>query len=209
MTKEQFFQTGCPSPECEGLSMVENDGRVVACTTTNYQGFISMMRPGAFVSRFSGIDKRRPGCYALSVKGRIPDFILNEANDEDISLGKSTSQPKSARIPDDTQSEAASSSSGDEDDMPLAKRARLETVEADAPGEEGVVDAVGGSASERRTSAEESAVQSDRTGISKASSSTMILEPEGDAEFNRAWAEPSSESLDPNSEPLGPNTDPT
>merc|ERR1712070_1362971 len=61
-TKDQFYQTGCP--ECK-LDMAENEGRVLVCTTTNFQGYIALLRPGAFVSRFNGLEKRTPGLYAL------------------------------------------------------------------------------------------------------------------------------------------------
>lgn len=52
---------------------------MVACTTTNFQGFISLIRPGYFLSRFNGLDNKRPGCYALTVKGTIPDYVLHES----------------------------------------------------------------------------------------------------------------------------------
>merc|ERR1719215_1631668 len=81
MTKEQFYDFGCPT--CRGvLDMAGSEGRVVACTTTNFQGFISLMRPGAFLSRFNGLESRRPGCYALTVHGKIPDYILHESEVE-------------------------------------------------------------------------------------------------------------------------------
>ena len=57
--------------------MRENENRVVGCTSPHFRGFVSMMRPDAFVSRFNGLDKRQPGCYALMVPGKIPEYILN------------------------------------------------------------------------------------------------------------------------------------
>jgi len=81
MTKEQFLQHGCPYCK-DVLHMQDDEGRVLACTTTNYQGFIASIRPGAFVSRFNGLDGRLPGCYALTVQGSIPDYILHESEYE-------------------------------------------------------------------------------------------------------------------------------
>lgn len=81
MTRDQFLQLGCPTCR-DVLRMQHDDARVTACTTTRFQGFITMMEPGAFVSRFCGLDKRKPGCYALAVKGSIPDHIINESEFE-------------------------------------------------------------------------------------------------------------------------------
>eukprot|EP00441_Pelagodinium_beii_P046282 CAMPEP_0197622266 /NCGR_PEP_ID=MMETSP1338-20131121/2631_1 /TAXON_ID=43686 ORGANISM="Pelagodinium beii, Strain RCC1491" /NCGR_SAMPLE_ID=MMETSP1338 /ASSEMBLY_ACC=CAM_ASM_000754 /LENGTH=222 /DNA_ID=CAMNT_0043191971 /DNA_START=21 /DNA_END=689 /DNA_ORIENTATION=+ len=80
LSKEQFFKMGCPN--CKGsLNMKESEGRVVACTTSHFQGFISMVKPGAFVSRFNGLERRPPGCYALTVHGSIPEKILAEGSE--------------------------------------------------------------------------------------------------------------------------------
>jgi len=84
MSKEQFMQFGCPTCK-DVLHMQDDEGRVLACTSSNFQGFITSIRPGAFVSRFNGLDKRLPGCYALSVQGTIPDYILHESEFEDQS----------------------------------------------------------------------------------------------------------------------------
>lgn len=81
LTREQFVRDGCPCC-ADRIKMKENDGRVAACTTTNFQGFIAMMRPGAFVSRFVGLDKRNPGLYAMQVTGEIPDSILYEDEED-------------------------------------------------------------------------------------------------------------------------------
>mmetsp|Transcript_74610 Transcript_74610/g.147804 ORF Transcript_74610/g.147804 Transcript_74610/m.147804 type:complete len:238 (-) Transcript_74610:66-779(-) len=81
MTKEQFIQFGCPTCR-DVLHMQDDEGRVLACTSSSFQGFIASLRPGAFVSRFNGLDKRLPGCYALSVQGTIPDYILHESEFE-------------------------------------------------------------------------------------------------------------------------------
>lgn len=62
--------------------MQHDEARVSACTSADFQGFVTMIKPGAFVSRFCGLDKRKPGCYALTVQGSIPDHIINESEFE-------------------------------------------------------------------------------------------------------------------------------
>jgi len=80
-TKAQFFQLGCPNCR-DFLRMQENEGRIAACTTTSFHGFIANIRPGAFVTRYLGLEKRPPGFYALTVNGSIPDEILHESEDD-------------------------------------------------------------------------------------------------------------------------------
>ena len=89
-TKEQFVRDGCPNCK-DVVDMRAEEGRVVACTTANFRGFVSIMRPGSFVSRFNGLDKRLPGTYALTVHGEIPAYILNESEMEPMP------QPRTAR----------------------------------------------------------------------------------------------------------------
>merc|ERR1712083_765719 len=70
--------------------MQDDEGRVAACTTMTFHGFLTLLRPGAFVSRFNGLQRRRPGCYALTVSGKIPDYIMRESEFEkesDIEVG--------------------------------------------------------------------------------------------------------------------------
>jgi len=81
MNKDQFMEYGCPN--CQGsLAMQGSEGRVLACTTANFQGFMTLIRPGPFASRFTGLENRRPGCYALTVKGTLPDHVLHESDAE-------------------------------------------------------------------------------------------------------------------------------
>jgi transcription elongation factor SPT4 len=92
MTKKQFFDLGCPTCE-DYLDMKQNENRVLACTSTNFRGFVSVIRPGAFVSRFTGLDKRDPGLYALTVLGKIPDSIMNQSEYEEEAELPLPSQP--------------------------------------------------------------------------------------------------------------------
>ncbi|CAL1165021.1 unnamed protein product [Cladocopium goreaui] len=97
MSKAQFFELGCPN--CRSLEMQENENRVVACTTSNFSGFFSMVNPGAFASRFNGLEKRSPGCYALAVHGRLPDLDVGDDDYEpDIDDGPESELQGSAQF---------------------------------------------------------------------------------------------------------------
>merc|ERR1719375_1162838 len=78
MTKQQFFDHGCPSDDCRELEMKESEGRVTACTTANFTGMVTIlaMKAKGWVSRFNGLEGRKPGCYAVSVgDAQIPASI--------------------------------------------------------------------------------------------------------------------------------------
>lgn len=97
LTKDQFYSLGCPTCE-ETLRMKESDGRVLACTTANYTGIIALLRQGTWVSRFNGLEGRRPGVYALTVHGEIPSRILNESDyeEEDRAMRSKIAEEKAA-----------------------------------------------------------------------------------------------------------------
>ena len=40
--------------------------------------------PGAFASRLNGLEKRMPGCYALAVHGRLPDFATDDDYEPEV-----------------------------------------------------------------------------------------------------------------------------
>eukprot|EP00913_Durusdinium_trenchii_P000423 g387.t1 len=107
MTKGQFFELGCPN--CRDLQMQENENRVYACTSSSYSGFFSMVNPGAFASRFNGLEKRMPGCYALVVHGRLPDFDVDDDYEPEGETEAESGQQ--SRDPDQPRSGAASPAS--------------------------------------------------------------------------------------------------
>ncbi|CAK0900201.1 unnamed protein product [Prorocentrum cordatum] len=78
--------------------MKESDGRVLACTTANFTGIIALLRQGTWVSRFNGLQGRRPGVYALTVQGEIPSRILNESDyeEEDTAIASNIEEEKAA-----------------------------------------------------------------------------------------------------------------
>ena len=82
MEMDQFVTAGCPT--CKDVLVMKDDpARVRDCTTANYVGCIAMMRPGSFVTRYNGLEKRMPGFYALRVYDKIPDHIRHERTMED------------------------------------------------------------------------------------------------------------------------------
>lgn len=184
MTKDQFLQLGCPTCR-EVLNMVDNEGRVVACTTTQFQGNFAVIRPGTFASRFNGLDRRRPGCYALAVQGTIPETMREDASESDADGGASKRRRTAASPVDDLFSEGESDAA-----IGVSTEPAKTPTPAATPQPEATTPAVKevSQSESARPSAEESANQSEATAGStgKASSSTLILEPEGDAEFRQA-----------------------
>ena len=74
MEMDQFVAVGCPT--CKDVFVMKDDpARVRACTTAHYVGCIAMMRPGSFMTRYNGLEKRMPGFYAFRVYGTIPDHV--------------------------------------------------------------------------------------------------------------------------------------
>lgn len=196
MTKQQFLEIGCPT--CgDVLHMTDNENLVVACTSPHFTGYIAVLRPGAFVSRFNGLEKRRPGLYALTVHGKIPEGVLHESDyerEEDDPIGnfivdddddgrKSVRSHKSQKS---NRSQASQRSQG-------SKRARAEVPSDDSEGESDSnprkrKKPVSGSEGNRRSSAEESAnnsAQPSEATAASSRSSALILQPEGDDEFKR------------------------
>jgi len=61
--------------------MKKNKSRVLECTSSNFQGIISMMEnDSSWVARWQRIPGTSfaKGVYAISVSGRIPNDILND-----------------------------------------------------------------------------------------------------------------------------------
>jgi transcription elongation factor SPT4 len=82
MDKKQWFDLGCV--QCPELRMQENENRVIACTTTDFDCYVSNIRPGGFVTRFIGLEKSIPGLYANKVRGEIPPEVQFEDELDDI-----------------------------------------------------------------------------------------------------------------------------
>eukprot|EP01120_Amphizonella_sp_Union-15-10_P017492 TRINITY_DN9727_c0_g1_i1.p1 TRINITY_DN9727_c0_g1~~TRINITY_DN9727_c0_g1_i1.p1 ORF type:complete len:127 (+),score=24.63 TRINITY_DN9727_c0_g1_i1:85-465(+) len=87
-TFKQFEEDGCEN--CRFLKLETDEDLVEKCTTSNFNGIISMMRPEkSWVARWrriTGPNKRRPaaGCYAVAVYGRLPGEIISRLEDKNI-----------------------------------------------------------------------------------------------------------------------------
>eukprot|EP00397_Hematodinium_sp_SG-2012_P071207 GEMP01139214.1.p1 GENE.GEMP01139214.1~~GEMP01139214.1.p1 ORF type:complete len:101 (+),score=13.31 GEMP01139214.1:60-362(+) len=68
LTLKQFCQTGCPN--CPELNMQnDEESAVISLTTSKYQGCVSLMKHGGWVSRFCQLgDDLVRGCYAVNVQ---------------------------------------------------------------------------------------------------------------------------------------------
>uniref|UniRef100_A0A6B2LT88 Spt4/RpoE2 zinc finger domain-containing protein n=1 Tax=Arcella intermedia TaxID=1963864 RepID=A0A6B2LT88_9EUKA len=85
----QFQKFGCNN--CTFLKIHGDGDRLESCTTTNFSGLISMMKPErSWVARWQRMRPNLvPGCYAVTVQGRLgPDMIniLHENQVEYIPL---------------------------------------------------------------------------------------------------------------------------
>ena len=77
---DQFESDGCEN--CERLLQLKGDrDRVYECTSSNFDGMVSMMAAEeSWVAKWLKIRKQR-GVYALSVSGSLPDNVLQDLRD--------------------------------------------------------------------------------------------------------------------------------
>eukprot|EP00051_Salpingoeca_urceolata_P002677 m.52085 g.52085 ORF g.52085 m.52085 type:complete len:104 (+) comp12264_c1_seq1:277-588(+) len=75
-THEQFLKDGCDN--CDAFLHLRGDVyKVDECTSSNFTGIIAVMDPSdSWVSRWQHVDKMTPGCYAMSVSGKLPGNIV-------------------------------------------------------------------------------------------------------------------------------------
>merc|ERR550517_1645683 len=80
-TYEQWQDSGCEN--C-GQS-VERFDHLTTWTTPKFVGFLSVMKPTqSWVARYRRQEKFVPGCYALAVRGKIPENEGSEYGDESV-----------------------------------------------------------------------------------------------------------------------------
>mmetsp|Transcript_23949 Transcript_23949/g.35157 ORF Transcript_23949/g.35157 Transcript_23949/m.35157 type:complete len:125 (+) Transcript_23949:113-487(+) len=92
-TYEQFYEDGCEN--CEFLRLRRNQSRINTCTTSYFEGMISLLEPrGSWVARWQRIDKGVPGMYAIEVAGELPNDVIEfcEDNNYTYRTQKSKSQ---------------------------------------------------------------------------------------------------------------------
>ncbi|EDR04884.1 transcription elongation factor SPT4 [Laccaria bicolor S238N-H82] len=73
-----FRKNGCPNCE-DVVQMKHNPDRISSCTTTYFDGVISVIDPDkSWVARWQRTSKYVRGMYAVRVKGRIPEDVEAE-----------------------------------------------------------------------------------------------------------------------------------
>ncbi|KAG5871984.1 hypothetical protein JTB14_025736 [Gonioctena quinquepunctata] len=75
---DQFENEGCDNCD-EFLRMKNNHDNVYDCTSSNFDGMISMMSPDdSWVAKWQRVNRFCRGVYAISVSGRLPNSIVRE-----------------------------------------------------------------------------------------------------------------------------------
>uniref|UniRef100_A0A3B0MXY3 Possible transcription initiation protein spt4-like, putatve n=1 Tax=Theileria annulata TaxID=5874 RepID=A0A3B0MXY3_THEAN len=77
MSENQFYENGCGN--CSFLQMDGDHRRILDCTSSNFNGFISIIDPQkSWSARYNNLNDLIPGCYAISVNGTLPESIKDE-----------------------------------------------------------------------------------------------------------------------------------
>ncbi|XP_056637200.1 transcription elongation factor SPT4 [Diorhabda carinulata] len=81
---DQFEDEGCDNCD-EFLRIKHNTENLYDCTSTNFDGMISLMSPDdSWVAKWQRINRFCPGVYAISVSGRLPNSIIREMKSRGI-----------------------------------------------------------------------------------------------------------------------------
>lgn len=77
----QFFDAGCEN--CAFLAIEGDRDRLDACTTVEFSGVVSVLKPSAsWCAKWLRVENAVPGCYAISVRppaeGMLPDDVVEE-----------------------------------------------------------------------------------------------------------------------------------
>lgn len=76
----QFAQSGCEN--CQFLQMDGERGRVDVCTTVEFSGVVSVLKPTAsWCAKWLRVENGVPGCYAISVRPPVeglPEDVADE-----------------------------------------------------------------------------------------------------------------------------------
>lgn len=80
--KQDFKRNGCPNCE-EYLHLAGNDEAIELCTSSVYEGLISMADPArSWVAKWQRIDKYQRGTYATKVMGMLPEEVITSLAEE-------------------------------------------------------------------------------------------------------------------------------
>ena len=75
---EQFETDGCDNCDVF-LHMKSNREAVYDCTSGNFDGMVASCKPeDSWVCKWQRITKFKPGVYAISVSGRLPQDIIRQ-----------------------------------------------------------------------------------------------------------------------------------
>ena len=77
-TFDQWENDGCEN--CDAiLGMRGNRDNVYDCTSANFDGMVASCKPDdSWVCKWQRISKFKPGVYAISVSGRLPQQIVRD-----------------------------------------------------------------------------------------------------------------------------------
>ncbi|KAK1347766.1 transcription elongation factor Spt4 [Hamiltosporidium tvaerminnensis] len=72
-----FRRDGCEN--CEFLNLKNNHENVIECVSDRYKGMIGTLKPEkSWVAKWQRINSYKPGLYAITVDGILPDEFINK-----------------------------------------------------------------------------------------------------------------------------------
>ncbi|KAH7823812.1 putative transcription elongation factor SPT4-like protein [Monocercomonoides exilis] len=89
-TAAQFQAQGCEN--CERYLQMKGDKeRVEQTTTQNFQSLVGITDPmGSWIASRLRLTEKVPGCYAVSIKGRLPEDLYHELADSNVVIRSET-----------------------------------------------------------------------------------------------------------------------
>eukprot|EP00341_Mesodinium_pulex_P001766 CAMPEP_0116956276 /NCGR_PEP_ID=MMETSP0467-20121206/43224_1 /TAXON_ID=283647 /ORGANISM="Mesodinium pulex, Strain SPMC105" /LENGTH=102 /DNA_ID=CAMNT_0004642693 /DNA_START=21 /DNA_END=329 /DNA_ORIENTATION=+ len=73
--EDQFVKEGCNN--CEFFGMKDDMGRVIQCTSPNFEGLIAILNPyDSWVTKYTQNRNFKPGMYAIDVTGDLTEEIV-------------------------------------------------------------------------------------------------------------------------------------
>ncbi|KAK9459931.1 Spt4/RpoE2 zinc finger-domain-containing protein [Lipomyces oligophaga] len=83
-TFDEFYRDGCPN--CDSvLRLQSSEENIHACTSPSFEGLSALSSPSkSWVAQWMRDDKFQPGLYAVQVKGRLPDEIIQSLRSQSV-----------------------------------------------------------------------------------------------------------------------------
>jgi len=86
-TEHQFTENGCEN--CPFLRLEEDRDSVQQCTTTSFEGVVSMINTkDSWVARWEKLGALYPGCYAIQANGVLPARIRRACDERGYAYRK-------------------------------------------------------------------------------------------------------------------------